>query len=578
VREISTPNLNSQTWVNSHLVFTHGYGMVMAPANSESTSEDFAMQNVPVTSSSAAPTLSQPQVYYGLGETGYVVVDSSQSEYDYQTGAKTVYQKYSGTGGIRIGGFWQKAAFALRFHDFNLLVSKDVTPTSRIMFNQDVRSIVQNVAPFLTVDSNPYPVVVNGGIDWVVDAYTTSSWYPYSQPVNTSALPPGSGLAGSYNYLRNSVKAVVNAYTGRVTLYTTTNTDPVLNAWERAFPGVFQPMSSMPSTLQQHLRYPQDFLTVEASMFGKYHVPSTQSGAQEFYGQDVAWSVATNSAGQTSYVSPTYQLLSLPGATSTTPTLNAYLPLVPLGGRAQNLTSFLVASCSFSNYGQLTAYEVPQESSLVDGPALANSTIASYSPVSIRITQLDQHGSRVLSGPTLLVPIDNSLLYVKAFFDTSAANSLPQLAFVTAVYNSKAYMASTFTGPTGVLAQVFGAPAGQIGSTQPVVSLNVLIESEIAQVSIDENAASAAAKEGDWAKYGTETANVQNLLAMINKQIKQLEHTKGSSGGTSTTTTTLPSQSGSSTTTTTVPTNGTSSTTSTTSPSRTGSTSTTVGR
>ena len=292
-----------------------------------------------------------------------------------------MYIDYSGPGGIPVGGIWQKAAFALRFHDFNLLLSKEVTASSRIMYNQDVRTLVSNVAPFLQIDSNPYPVIDNGHVDWIVDAYTTTSYYPYSQSA------AGTGLAGSFNYVRNSVKAVVDAYSGQVTLYAWDPSDPILQTWMNVFPDLFKPKTSMDSTLLQHLRYPQNLLSVEATMYGKYHVTSASS----FYNNSAAWQVSlTGSGPSATTVQPDYQLLQLPGQAA--PSFNAFIPLVPLG-RVQTLTAFLVADCSASNYGALTAYEVPQQSA-PNGPAIANGQISTNTSVSDDITLLDQHGSK----------------------------------------------------------------------------------------------------------------------------------------------------------------------------------------
>jgi len=521
VREISTPNLNRLTWVNTHLVYTHGYGAVMAPANNPAQTPAWVLQNIPVETSSGAPSLANPDIYFGLGESGYVIVDSRQAEYDYQTAAGTANTHYSGGGGIRIGGFWQKAAFALRFHDFNLLVSKLVTPNSRIMFNQDVRTLVQKVAPFLQVDSNPYPVIVNGHIDWIVDAYTTTNSYPYSQTADTSALQGGSGLQGSFNYVRNSVKAVVDAYTGQVTLYAIDSKDPILQAWERAFPGMFQSFSEMSSTLKSHLRYPQDLLEVEATMFGKYHF--SPSNPTQFFVNGAAWQVAQTGTGAgSSVIQPVYQLLALPG--SSNPSFDAFLPLVPTGGgRAQNLSAFLVANCSSGQYGSLTAYEIPQARTPVPGPAIANATIAAFATVSARTTLVDQHGSRATFGPTLLIPIDDSLLYVRGLFVTSSANSLPQLQYIVVAYGSKVGIAKTLLGKDGALAQVLGPAVGSVGPTGPT-SIPAEIATDIETAAAAQAAGYTALKAGNFGKAGTdfqtalhELDNARSLLAKLPK-------------------------------------------------------------
>ncbi|MGA2209828.1 MAG: UPF0182 family protein [Acidimicrobiales bacterium] len=554
VREISTPNLNRTTWVNTHLVYTHGYGAIMTPANTSQSKPNFIIGSVPVTSTSGAPVLKHPAVYYGLGETGYVVVDSAQPEYNYQSSSGAVTIHYSGSGGIPVGSFWQKAAFALRFHDFNLLVSKLVTRNSRIMFNQDVRTLVQKVAPFLQVDANPYPVIDDqGNLDWIVDAYTTTSYYPYSQAASTPSLPSDSGLQTSFNYVRNSVKAVVNAYTGKVTLYAVTTTDPILNTWERIYPGMFHPLSSMTGGLKDHLRYPQDLLSVEATMFGKYHIP--ESDASEFYNNEAAWQVALTGTGPSaSYVQPVYQLLQLPGTTA--PTFDAFIPLVPSGsGRAQNLSAFLVANSSSTDYGQLTAYVVPQGNGGVSGPAEANAAIASDAAVSQETTLLDQRGSKALFGPTLLIPIDDSLLYVRALFVASSSNPVPQLQYVVVDYGGTVAIAPTLLGRTGALAKVIGSAVASVGSNEPT-NIPTAIADDIKAADAADAQALQALKDDNFALFGKDLAEVRAELAAAKAGLAQLAKGKGSSNKGSGTT---PSS------TTTTTTTGVSSTTSTTS-------------
>jgi len=529
VREISSASLNRPTWVNQHLVNTHGYGMVMAAANSTASSPAFVMQNIPVQTSDGAPLLTDPAVYFGVGQSNYVVVDSGQAEFNYAVGSSVVNNRYTGSGGIRLGGFWQKAAFALRFHDFNLLVSRLVTPNSRIMFDQDVDTLVQKVAPFLQIDAHPYPVIADGHIDWIVDAYTTTSYYPYSNSADTSALQPGSGLNAGFNYVRNSVKAVVDAYTGKVTLYVVDPSDPILQAWQRVFPGMFQPLSEMPSVLQSHLRYPQDLLAIEATMFGKYHVAPNQ-----FYNNSAFWSVAQTSTGSTAnYVQPVYQLLSLPG--SSTPTFGAFEPMVPhsSNSQAQNLTAFLVADCSYSHYGSLTSYEIPQGRSQVNGPALANATIAAAAAVSRQTTLLDQHGSRAIFGPTLLIPIDDSLLYVRALFVSSSTSALPQLQYVVVLYGSKVAIGGTLLGKGGALEQVFGSQVSTIGSKGPT-NIPQAIQELIQQAYVLQGDATAAARAGRWADFGSDLAQLKSDLQQANTELAKLNSTGGKTSGTGT--------------------------------------------
>ncbi len=519
VREISASNLNRTTWVNTHLVYTHGYGVVMAPANTTGSNPEFVLSGVPQQRSSSAPIVTNPAIYYGLGESGYVVVDSAQDEFDYQSSSGPVMSRYAGSGGIKIGSIWEKAAFALRFHDFNLFVSRLVTPTSRIMFNQDVRTRVHNVAPFLQVDANPYPVVADGQIDWIVDAYTTTSYYPYSQDASTPGLSAASGLSGTFNYVRNSVIAVVNAYSGKVTLYSVDQSDPILRAWERTFPGMFHPLSQMSRTLQQHLKYPQNLLSIEATIFGKYHLPPSE--ASNFYNNSAAWQVALTGTGSAAtVVQPVYQLLELPGQSS--PTFNAFLPLVPIGGgRAQNLSAFVVANCTAADYGKLTAFEVPQGSNVVAGPAIVNSSIAAQALVSEKTTLLDQQGSRAIFGPTLMIPIDDSLLYVRALFVSSSSNAIPQFQYVVAVWGNQIAIARTLLGSGGALAQVIGPAVAAVGVSAPI-DISASISAEVQEAASLQAQALSALKRGDFAVFGKDVAGVGSLLGDVKTQLAKL--------------------------------------------------------
>lgn len=533
VREISA-HLNRTTWVNTHLVYTHGYGVVLAPANTTTSHPDFAIDDVPIQTTSGAPNLKSPDVYFGLGETGYVVVDSRQKEFDYQSAAGPVTNQYTGAGGIRIGSIWQKAAFAIHFHDFNLLVSKLVTPQSRIMFNQDVRTLVHNVAPFLQIDSNPYPVVDGGHIDWIVDAYTTTSYYPYSQTVAS-----GSGLQGGFNYIRNSVKAVVDAYTGKVTLYAVNQSDPILDAWERTFPGMFKPLSTMDPTLLQHLRYPQNLLAAEATMFGRYHISSTAT--LEFFEGTAAWGQAQTGIGNSApVVQPVYQLLALPGQAS--PTFNGFVPLVPFssGATAQNLSAFLVANCAYSDYGDLTAYEIPQGRAPVAGPAIANAAMAADQQVSEKVTLLDQHGSRAIFGPTLMIPIDDSLLYVRSLFVSSSSTSLPLFNDVVVTYGNKVAISKTLLGHGGALEGVFGPAVTAVGSSAPVNIPEEVVE-EIVAANVLETQASVELKAGNLGAFQADLVLIAKDLSEAKAQLAKLATTKGSS--TQPTSSTTPSSS-----------------------------------
>ena len=529
VREVNAGDLPTQSWVNTHLQYTHGFGAILSPANQQNGGNPvFDISGVPPQSSAGAPKLSQTgsAVYFGLGETGYVVADTSQKEVDFSDANGNITSShYTGSGGIPVGSFWTKAAFALRFHDLNLLISSDVGSKSRLMFNQDVRVRVAKVAPFLTVDDNPYPVIDKGQIDWIVDAYTTTSYYPYAQQAATSELPGGSGLVNaSFNYVRNSVKVVVNAYTGNMTFYATTKNEPILNTWESIFPGMFKPLSAMDDVLRAHLRYPEAMLMVQSQMFGRYHLTNPSS----FYIANNAWELAptsgtgspdsplpTDAYGNTLRFVPEYEILQLPGASQTG--FTAIEPLDPLsqGDRIQTLAALMTASCSYSHYGELSAYETPTRSATA-GPAVVNSRIQSNTTVSQYVTLLGRAGSTVTLGTTLIIPIDDSLIYVRPLYVSSSQNAYPQLTRYIVVYGNQVQMGTSLGA---ALSGVFGAITSSIGGGNGEIPATV--RALIASAQSYYNQGVAALKTEDLSTYSADMKIVGNLIAQAEKELKK---------------------------------------------------------
>lgn len=476
----------SQSWVNEHLQYTHGYGAVVAPSTVANASGQPEMDigNLPPTSSAGLPKLTQPDVYFAPGSSGYVIADTRQAEVDYQgqTSSGPVTSHYHGDGGVPLSSWFVKAAYALRLKDFSLLVSNDVTSHSRLLYVTGVRARVQKALPFLTVDANPYPVIDHGQIDWVVDAYTTSSWFPYGQPALTGELSTSSPLSGRYDFVRDAVKVVVNAYTGKMRFYAVDPANnPILRSYERAFPGLFQPLSSMDPTLRAHLRYPQALLAVQATMYGRYHV----TNADELYANSNAWDLAQTSTsttgspsaplplapnGMTARYQPIYELLELPGAAR--PSFEAVAPLVPFtssGQELKTLSAVLFANSSYQHYGQLESLVVSRPS--VDGPGLANADILHDPVVSKEITFLNQNGSRVTLGTVQLLPIADSLLYVRPLYVSSAQSAFPELVDVIVLYGKQIAVEPTLSA---ALRDVFGTAAGVRGTGRTGASTSPL--------------------------------------------------------------------------------------------------------
>jgi uncharacterized protein len=470
-RELSTSGVPQESWEGQHVAFTHGYGAAAAPANAVTAegSPNFVLRDIPVHSEDSALDITQAQVYVGEDLSGYAIVGASRDEIDYQDAeGATVTTRYEGEAGVRMSSLLRRAAFALRFGEIEPLISNFIDDNSRIIYIRDVRDRVEQLAPFLHWDADAYPVIIDGRIQYVIDGYTTTDRYPYAQDAETGELPPGSGLDHSFNYVRNSVKAVVDTYDGTVTMYQTEVDDPILQAYSDAFPDLFTPFDEMPDELQAHLRYPEDLFRVQTSVWGRYHL----TGAQEFYEQAGGWAVAqdpgtdisaaqatqtTNASGEVQSVQerridPYYLLMRLPDEEH-----EDFLILrsfVPTSGETERreLTAFMVAKSDPDNYGEIEVFEMP--STEVAGPAIVNSSILSDEDIAREITLLDQQGSNVRLGNLLLIPIEQSIMYVRPLYtEAEGSTPVPELRKVIVAFGDQVVMEDTLRE---ALTQIFG--------------------------------------------------------------------------------------------------------------------------
>ena len=556
-REISSANVPSPSWVNIHLQYTHGNGVAVALSNQTNDKNPvFAVQQVPPSSSAGMPQITQPSIYFGLGETGYVVANSRQPEVDYQQDGTNVESHYTGSGGVQLSSIFTRAAFALRLGDLNLLISSQITDKSRLMFVRDPVAMAQKAAPFLTFDQNPYAVINNGHIDWVVDGYTTTANYAYSQNANTQQVAIGSSLPGSYNYVRNSVKVVIDAYSGKMTFYDVDPKDPILQAYSAAFPNMFQPLKKMSAPLQAHLRYPPDIFSIQSAIYGRYHLTNPAN----FYAASNAWQLSpTAGAGPQSQalvaentynnqgqlisttparMSPQYQVYALPGTAPSQQVFTVSDGFVPasqstLAGNNQNLnlTVWMVGQSDPEHYGQLTLYQVPQGTL---GPANADAEISANNAVSSEITLLNQHGSQVLLGETLMVPVGNAMVYLRPLYTAATSNPQPQLAYFVAVLGKNVGFEKTLTGAlTDVLQTTVIVPSGNGSSSGTVPAAVAQI---LQQAQADYNAALAALKASDLSTFQSEIQAMDGEL----QQAQQVLGATAPSTSTTTTTTTKP--------------------------------------
>jgi len=576
VRQINPTDLPSASWVNTHLQYTHGQGIVLAEANATTSNGNpvFAIQDVPPASSQGLPIVTQPDVYFGLNAPGFVIGNTRQPELDYQTSTGSdVATHYHGSGGVQLNSFLARAAFAVRLSTFNLLISDLITPKSRIIFVRDIQTMAQKAAPFLSYGSHPYAAVINGQIDWILNGYTTTSEYPYSTNASTQQIPPGSGLPSSYNYVRNSVKVVINAYSGKMTFYAMDN-DPILRTYEAAFPHMFTPASHMTSELKAHLRYPDNLFAIQAAVYGRYHITTPSN----FYTAGDAWNLSpTTGVGSPSNalavtyttnpqgvetgatlqrMSPLYQVLKEPGESRESFTISdAYVPAAQ-GASIQNLSAFMMGNSDPGQYGQLHVYVTKPGHSVV-GPALADSYITQNSNVSKQISLLDQHGSTVILGNILMVPIDQSMLYVRPLYVQSKGNPQPQLKDVIAVYGQQVGMASTLnaalsdvlgtkigTGTSVNNTSTTSSPPPPVTNTSTSAAVNQA-NADLKQAAADYAQAQADLKAGTLGGYQSEVTAMEQEQATAEALLgtKAPSSTSKSSSATTTTTTTTPAAS-----------------------------------
>ena len=497
---------NAQTWVNLHLLFTHGNGVVMSPVT-QKTREGLPIlyeQDVPPVAS-GGPTIDQPRLYFGEGPQSYVIVKTSTPEFDYPKGSDNVYTTYDGTAGVPIGGIARRTLFAWYFDDPNILISGYITPESRILFRRNIQERVRAVAPFLRLDHDPYIVISGGRLFWIQDAYTTSRWFPYSQPL------PGDGI----DYLRNSVKVVIDAYNGSVDLYDVAPADPVLATYRRIFPGLFKPLAAMPADLQRHLRYPEDLFLAQAEMYRSYHM----NAPEVFYNREDLWQFpgATSTIGAIESadgekMAPTYMIMRLPGQKQAGFFL--MLPMVP--NRRENMIAWLAAACDPPDYGKLIVYEFPKEKQ-VYGPLQIEARVNQNTAISQQLSLWNQMGSRVIRGNVLVVPVGNSLLYVSPLYLRAETGQLPELKRVIAAYGDSVVMADTLPEALAALFQGTAPP------TPPAIAATALpaaagVPSATARAALEHyDKAIARLKAGDWSGFGAELDALRPLLETLSR-------------------------------------------------------------
>ena len=507
VRELNPAALSNRTWINERLVFTHGHGLTLGPVN-EVTADGlpvlFVRDLPPVTTVNI--DISQPSIYFGELANDYVIVRTTAQEFDYPKGEDNVYSQYAGTGGIPIGSLWNKLLFAIRFRSYQILLSDDITSESRLMFERQIRRRVAKIAPFLVLDDDPYPVVSNGRIFWIQDAYTVSDQYPYAS------------AAGGVNYIRNSVKITVDAYHGTVTFYAADTADPIAQTIAKIFPDLMRPLAEMPADLRRHVRYPEGIFQIQASVYATYHM----TNPAVFYNKEDQWEApAVDSGGESRRMEPYYAMMKLPGEKNAE--FIQMLPFTPR--RRDNLASWMVARSDGENYGKLKVFQFPKQT-LVFGPAQVVARINQDQVIAPQITLWNQQGSQVIQGTLMVIPIEESLIYVRPLYLRAQAGRIPELTRVIVAYQNRIVMEPTFEqaiarlfgqgerAPSAVRTAAAGAASipPPAGTPAPAGFDGAAWERMATEARDTYQRAMDAQRAGDWAKYGEEIRRLGELL------------------------------------------------------------------
>ena len=448
-RELDSENLpaDAQNWVNQRLQYTHGYGVAMSPATEFTQGEgrpEFFIQDIPI--QSRLP-VNQPEIYYGESPINYTIVNTKLPEVN----PKTEFTGYDGQGGVLLSSKSRRIAYAWQMRDINILLSDQIAPSSRIQYRRQIRNRVKTVAPFLKMDKDPYPVLdQQGKIWWMLDTYTTTDRYPYSTPSSEG-----------FNYIRNSVKATIDAYNGTVTLYIVDPEDKLLQMYQRGFPSLFQDISTMPADLRDHIRYPIGLFSTQAQLYLRYHVDDPQI----FFNHAEQWALPTESrTGKTGIeVTPAYLVLKLPDENREEFTL--LLPLSPAGEK-KNLVSWLAARNDWPNYGELLSFRLPDDRQ-IDGPSQVEARIENDQSVSQQFTLWSGTGSKIIRGQLLVIPLAATILYVEPLYLQSTGLAFPELKKVILATANNLVMADTLNEGIDILLEE------ELAQTQTTVGVNL---------------------------------------------------------------------------------------------------------
>jgi uncharacterized membrane protein (UPF0182 family) len=508
-RELNAARVTPQSWVNLHLVFTHGYGAVAVPVSAVTPEGQpaLSLKDLPP---QGQPAVQRPQIYYGALTTNYVIVGTTQDEFDYPKENTEQTTRYSGGGGIRVSGFAERLLFALRFGDLNLLISSQLTDSSRLLMHRQLVEREQLIAPYLLYDRDPYLAFMDGRMFWIHDAYTTGERYPYAEQLGGARRLGAEGLGyDELDYIRNSVKVVTDAYDGTITFYVADAKDPVVTTLRRIYPELYHDLAEMPSALRAQLRYPEDIFRIQTAMYGRFHV----TDASVFYNGTDNWQIAREifeqgAAAQT--IEPYYVITRLPEASATEFLL--FVPMTPAG--RDNMIGWLAGRADGEHYGELRALRFSTERTIF-GPLQIEARINQEPSIQTQLALLSQAGSSVVRGNLLVIPVGSSLIYVEPIFIQARAGTIPELRRVVLATQTKVVMADTF--PQALAALVQGAPVVQPppATQPPPANVSAEVQSLVRSASDHYAKAQAALRNGDFATYGSEIDALAKDLARL---------------------------------------------------------------
>ncbi|MEP7226448.1 MAG: UPF0182 family protein [Gemmatimonadales bacterium] len=500
-RELNPASLPTRTFINEHLTFTHGMGLTMSPVN-QVTSEGlpvlFIKDLPPV--STVSLKLTRPQIYYGELTDRYVFVGTRQREFDHPSGETNVYTAYRGKGGVRVGNVFRRALLAAQFGSSKILFSGDITNESRVLYNRDIVTRARKALPFLSFDRDPYLVLAaDGTLKWILDGYTGSDGYPYAQRLTNGAT-----------YMRNSVKLVIDAYDGSLTAYVSAPADPLIRTYARVFPGILLPLDSMPAGLRAHLRYPDGIYRIQTNLYTTYHMDAPE----DFYHREDQWQIPVVGESEGSVPFMRHIIMRLPEETKA-----EFVYMVPFTPRGKdNLAAWMVARNDGNEYGKLRVYRLSRQS-LAYGPRQIVNRINQDTEISRQVSLWDQRGSRVIRGDLLVIPIEESLLYVQPLYLQAEGGRIPELKRVVVAYQNRVVMQETLEG---ALAELFGGSTARRRPTEPAEAgeaptADARLPTLIQQARRHYEAAVQAQRDIDWARYGEEMRKLGEVLERLGK-------------------------------------------------------------